>query len=74
MGKLKFYGGQGHTEVTWDTEEDAAVKEAERIFKEALAQGGAAFKLDNGVDAAERLYDFAPDAEEIAVIFPVAGG
>jgi len=43
MHKIVFYGGQGHTEVTWETEAEAAVKEAGRIFEEALSKGGAAF-------------------------------
>ena len=74
MHKLIFYGGKGHTEITWETEEAAAVREAQRIFEEALCKGGSAFRLSGGVDTAERITEFDPQAQEIAVVFPVAGG
>jgi len=74
MHKLTFYGGRGHTEVTWETQEEAAIKEAERIFEEALHRGGAAFRLSGGVETAERITEFDVEAQEIAVVFPVAGG
>lgn len=74
MGKLLFYGGMGHETVTWATEAEAAVKEAERIFDEALAAGGAAFVVDGGVDNARRITEFEPGAGEVAVLFPMAGG
>jgi len=74
MGKLLFYGGMGHTEVTWDIAAEAAVKEAERIFDEALEKGGAAFVVDGGLDDARRITEFEPGAAEIAVLFPMAGG
>jgi len=74
MHKLVFYGGGGHTEVTWETEEEAAVKEAQRIFEEVLSKGGAAFRLTGGVETAERITEFDPEAQEIHLVFPVAGG
>lgn len=74
MGKLMLYGGKGHQTATWEVGEAEAVKEAERIFKEALEKGGAAFVLDQGVEGAHRIETFEETAQEIAVIFPVAGG
>lgn len=74
MHKLVFYGGHGHTEVIWETEEEAAVKEAERVFGEALSKGGAAFRLSGGIETSERITEFDPQAQEIHVTFPVAGG
>ena len=71
---MLFYGGTGHETVTWDTEAEAAVKEATRIFDEALAVGGAAFVVDGGVDKARRITEFEPRAGEISLLFPMEGG
>jgi len=81
MHKLVFYGGKGHTDVTWGTvaeaetaEAEAAIEEAKRIFEEALSVGGAAFKVIGGVETSERITVFDPEASEIHIVFPMDAG
>jgi len=89
MHKLVFYGGKGHTDVTWETawrgrqgtaeaaevaEAEAAIEEAKRIFEEALSVGGAAFKVIGGVETSERITVFDPEASEIHIVFPMDAG
>ena len=78
MGYLHIFDPRkGHTTVTWDPEVEAAVKEAERIFKEKMAEPVPryAYKVPRGnVGTSERITEFDPHAEEIYVIAPMVGG
>ena len=74
MGKLVFYGSMGHATLTWEIGEVETVREAERVFQEALEKGGAAFVLDQGLDKARRIETFEPAAAEISIVAPMAGG
>ncbi len=80
MGVLRVINSGGDKRVKWSTmlakdelEAGAAVKEAERIFVEARARGGTAFRVVPG-QPAERIEVFDPDAETIVVVPRVAGG
>lgn len=81
MAKLRVLNSQGDRSVTWerdkvetgDPEALAAVREAERIFREQLQRGGAAFVVEEG-KTAERIDAFDPKAEQIVVIPRIAGG
>jgi hypothetical protein len=81
VGVLRVMTSAGDKMAKWGTaladademEAGAAVKEAERIFKEARAKGGTAFRVVPG-QPAERLEQFDPDAEVIVVVPRVAGG
>ncbi|KKM65011.1 hypothetical protein LCGC14_1495630 [marine sediment metagenome] len=66
--------GCGECEALGTCQAEAAVKEATRIFDEALAVGGAAFVVDGGVDKARRITEFEPRAGEISLLFPMEGG
>jgi hypothetical protein len=59
--------------TTGDPEAVAAVREAERIFADARAAGATAFRLAPG-RVAERLEEFAPDAEQIVIVPRISGG
>jgi hypothetical protein len=76
MGTIRVMGASGDTATVWAPEDEAAVAEAERIFKEATAQGRAAFATLVGQkpEEAERVREFNPEAEEIVIIAPMAGG
>jgi len=80
MGILRVMTSGGDRMVKWDVDpvdaeesETGAVEEAERIFDEARAKGGTAFRVVPGKPA-ERLDRFDPDAESIVVVPQVAGG
>ncbi len=81
MGKLRVLSIKGDRTVTWDQkqaetgdpEAQAAVKEAERIFQEALRNGATAFRVAPGAPAT-RLDRFDPEADQVVVVPRVAGG
>ncbi|HEX2923491.1 MAG TPA: hypothetical protein VHS28_05625 [Chloroflexota bacterium] len=81
MGKLRVLSTRGDRTVEWDlkqaetgdAEAEAAVREAERIFQEALGRGATAFKVGAGVPAT-KLTRFDPEADQIVVVPKVAGG
>jgi hypothetical protein len=81
MGTLRVMSRRGDDRVQWDTKllEDgemeavAAVREAERIFKEQRARGATAFKVSKG-EAAVRIDTFDPEAEQIMIVPRVVGG
>jgi hypothetical protein len=82
MAKMRILSSLGDTVVEWDTgkatdgdtEAVKAVKEAERIFKEARQRGATAFKVDSPDKPAERIDKFDKTAEQIIVVPRVAGG
>ncbi len=81
MGKLRVLSIKGDRTVTWDQkqaetgdpEAEEAVREAERIFQEALRNGAAAFRVSTGTPAT-RIDRFDPKADQIVVVPRVAGG
>ncbi len=81
MGILRVMTAGGDKMVKWGTallevdeaEAREAVEEAERIFDEAKAKGGTAFRVVPG-QPAERLDRFDPEAEQIVVVPRIAGG
>jgi len=82
MAKMRILSSLGDSVVEWDTEKaiegdvDAqkAIKEAERIFKDARARGATAFKVDAPDKPAERIDKFDKTADQIIVVPRVAGG
>ena len=72
MGTMHIVDGKGDTVVKWATEEEAAVKEAEQIFKEKVKQGFAAFEVGSTTD--QRVHKFDKNAVEIILIPPMMGG
>lgn len=82
MAKMRILSMHGDTVVEWDTEKATdgdvdsakAVREAERIFKEARARGATAFRVDAPDKPAERIDKFDRTAEQIIVVPRVAGG
>ncbi|MHB1162075.1 MAG: hypothetical protein ACYC3V_17355 [Chloroflexota bacterium] len=81
MGKLRVLSIKGDRTVTWDRkraeagdpEAQEAVREAERIFQEALRNGATAFRVASG-SAVTRLERFDPEADQVVVVPRVAGG
>ena len=78
MRILSHHGDEAHSwnatlAAAGDPEAQAAVREAERIFADARARGGTAFRLAPG-QPAERLESFAPEAEQIVIVPRVSGG
>lgn len=81
MGQLRIMSHLGDTSVAWETrkaaagdsEALAAVREAERIFTEARAQGSTAFAVEPGV-VPKVIETFDPAVEQIVVVPRIAGG
>jgi hypothetical protein len=82
MATLRILNMKGDTAVMWapaqvetgDPEAMAAVKEAERIFREAAAQGATAFRVIPN-EPAVRIDAFDPLDDVDTVIVPrIAGG
>jgi hypothetical protein len=81
MATLHILSQHGDVKVEWDArqaeagdpEAAAAVREAERIFREHLERGATAFKVAPG-EPAVKLDAFDPQAERIVVVPRVAGG
>jgi hypothetical protein len=81
MGTLQILSHLGDERHTWDIERAAtgdpealaAVREAERIFAAQREVGATAFRLVPG-QPAERLEQFAPEAEQIIIVPRVSGG
>lgn len=81
MGKLRVISVQGDHTVVWDDkkaeegdlEAKAAVKEAERIFEEARAQGATAFSVQAS-EPGERIEVFDEKAEQIVMVPRMVGG
>jgi hypothetical protein len=81
MGTLRILSRRGDDYATWDLlnvtmgdpEALAAVREAERIFNEARAQGATAFtvKSDHSI---ERIAWFDQTVEQMVLIPRVVGG
>ena len=82
MASLSILNARGDTEVTWDEraftagepEAQAAVAEAERLFAEARAAGGEAFRLRPG-QLAQRISTLEPaSSQDVFVVPRMVGG
>jgi hypothetical protein len=81
MANLRVLSWRGDTKVSYDVERAAAgeaeqlaaVREAERIFREERARGATAFRVMTG-EPAVRIDEFDPSAEQIVMVPRIAGG
>lgn len=82
MASLSVLNASGDTRVTWDElalaagdpEAQAAVDEAQRVFAEARAAGGEAFRVHSG-KLAQRITTLEPLRDDDVVIVPrMVGG
>jgi hypothetical protein len=82
MAALSILNANGDTTIRWDerafaagdAEAQAAVAEAERMFAEARAAGGEAFRVQAGT-LAQRIATFDPAASDDVLIVPrMVGG
>ena len=71
--KLSIMNRTGHSVVTWDTEAEAAIAEAERVFQEHRAKGYSAFKQEAG-EMVGPIQDFDREADEILLVPNIVGG
>lgn len=80
MSRLRVLNSQGDKCVVWDPagvesgdpEALAAVREAERIFRESQAAGATAIRLAPG--PRQVMTKFEPQAEEVVIVPRLAGG
>jgi hypothetical protein len=81
MGILRVLSRRGDDQVTWETTStlsadplaQAAVEEAERIFRQQQKRGASAFRVDGGKPPV-RIESFDPTAQEIIMVPRVVGG
>jgi hypothetical protein len=81
MATLRILNGSGDRQITWstgdldsgDSEAQAAVREAQRIFERERQRGGVAFRIRPGAPA-QRIDAFDPRAEETLMLPPLVGG
>ncbi|MBV8713710.1 MAG: hypothetical protein JO020_00865 [Chloroflexi bacterium] len=82
MASLSILNASGDTTVRWDErafaagepEALAAVAEAERLFADARAAGGEAFRLQDG-SLAQRVTTLEPTADDQILVVPrMVGG
>jgi hypothetical protein len=81
MAVLRVLNWRGDTKLTYDVEraaegdvgQVAAVREAERIFREERARGATAFRVVPG-EAGVRIDDFDRTADQIVMVPRIAGG
>ena len=73
MGRIIIANRRGHQVVEWEIDDAEAVKEAERILRDARERGCAISRKVDGqhvIDTAP----FDPRVEEYQIIAPIAGG
>ena len=81
MGMLRVMSRRGDDRVTWDVQQVetgdpealAAVREAERIFREQRGDGATAFRVERGRTLV-RMDTFDPTAEQIVMVPRLVGG
>lgn len=81
MGMLRVMSRRGDDRVAWDArrietgdpEALAAVREAERIFREQRGAGATAFRVESG-RALVRIDEFDRTAEQIVMVPRLVGG
>ncbi len=81
MGMLRVMSRRGDDRAAWDTrqvetgdpEAVAAVREAERIFREQQERGATAFRVERG-QTLVRINDFDQSAEQIVMVPRLIGG
>jgi hypothetical protein len=81
MSVLRILNGSGDTSISWDPERlaqadpeaEAAIKEAERLFAKARAEGAVAFRI-HADEPATKLNEFDRTATEILIVPAMVGG
>ena len=71
---LSIMGRSGDVKVAWETEEAAAVAEAERMFALHAAKGYTAFEIDPVTKESSRVDAFNPEALNTVMVPQIQGG
>jgi hypothetical protein len=76
MGTMRILDSTGDTLVTWDVEDEAAIRQAEELFAQLTLERKIPFARSAGGSAedAEQISAFDPSAEEIIWVRPISGG
>lgn len=68
-------GREGHTEVTWDPEDEVETQHARQTFMDMVGtRRFLAFRADEGGGTPTQIRDFDPTAEKILLTPPMVGG
>lgn len=74
MGILRVLCALGDTKVEWDIDVEETIRGAERIFLENAAKGYVSFRVDDGLDTAQRVDRLDPEAKQILQVPHIVGG
>lgn len=74
MGELRVLGQMGDTRLTWDPANTIEVETAKKAFEDYRAKRFAAFRTTKRGTKGEQITFFDPQAEEVLLVPPIAGG
>ena len=72
-GQLKVMNRRGHSTVTWSTDLQETVDNANRRFNELLAEGYTAFEMHDATTG-EQITEFVSTAETIVMVPRMVAG
>jgi len=73
-GRCAVLDATGHTELTWDTRDQASVDAARKKFDDLLGRRYLAFKVNDDGTKGEQIRAFDPEIEDMILIPPMQGG
>ena len=73
MGCLNVMGGRGHVSIRWKKAVPEDVEQACQMFADLVKAGYAAFASKRGKKDVQ-IKEFDPEATEIVMVPPIAGG
>lgn len=74
MSSLCVMGPSGDTKTIWDKNKPDEVAAARQQFNTLRQKGYLAFRVQPGGKPGEQVFEFDPNAEQIILSPPVAGG
>ena len=74
MPSMSVMDSTGHSKIDWDPSDPESVSDAEQMFDDLTEKGYAAFRIKYEASQGEQIKDFDPDAHELIMVPPLAGG
>jgi len=72
-GIMRILNLDGDRRIVWRKNSIPEIRDAKKVFRDALAEGHLAFKAERG-GRGEKIVEFDPAAEEIILVPPIVGG
>lgn len=74
MPEMNIMDLSGHSKIEWDPDDPESVENARKMFDDLLEKGYAAFRVKYVADKGENVKEFDPEAHELLMVPPMAGG